>query len=77
MSSLVNVAPAVAHNINIKAHLYGKKVKFLSHLSSIRGRRAIRESLGCAMLSVAYNLIPDDAYDWEDDSFDEIFGNNL
>lgn len=77
MSSLVNAAPVVAHNINVKAHLYSKKVKMLSHLSNVRGRTAVRGFAGAMLLKAAYNLIPDDAYDWEADSFDEFFGNNL
>lgn len=49
----------------------------LSHLSNVRGRTAVRGFAGAMLLKAAYNLIPDDAYDWEADSFDEFFGNNL
>lgn len=76
MSTLVNAAPVVAHNINVKAHLYGKKVKMLSHLSNVRGRTAVRGFAGAILLKAAYNLIPDDAYDWETGAFDEFFENN-
>ena len=77
MSSLVNAAPAVVQTINVKAHLYGKKVKMLSHLSNVRGRMAVRGFAGAVLVKAAYNLIPDDAYDWETGAFDEFFGNDL
>lgn len=77
MSSLVHAAPVVAHNLNLKAQHCGKKIKFVGHMSSIRGRRVVRDYAACMLFSAFYNLIPDDAYDWEDESYDEFFGNNL